>query len=66
MQEMFALTIIRDKDNKKFQFKAKSRNINVFEVFSLLRRYCDELEKKFLDDIFKNVTFEIGYERDNI
>lgn len=53
--QLFVLKIIKQ-EGKGFKFQSRNENINIYEVIALLRRYCDEVEKKFLDSIFKNMV----------
>ncbi|MEK0338066.1 MAG: hypothetical protein QQN41_11595 [Nitrosopumilus sp.] len=63
MSEEFGLSIIKEK-GKNWSLKAKSKNINMHEVIAIIRRYCDEVEKQFLDKAFKNFTFSIESSKD--
>ena len=56
-KSLFQIVIIDDKNG--FKFEAKSKDFNIHEVVALLRRYCDMLEKKFLDERFEGTDVEI-------
>ena len=58
---IFALKIT--KENGQLNFKAHSRNFNVFEVIAYLRRYCDVAEKDNLDNNMKNIIIKRGADK---
>ena len=55
--KLFALKI--EITGEKFNLQTKAKNFNNFEVISMLREYCDELEKKLIKGKFKNMDLNI-------
>ncbi len=57
---LFALKI--EITDGKFNLQAEAKNFNNFEIISMLREYCDELERKMIKGKFKdmNLNFKKG------
>lgn len=56
-KSIFALKITRDE--KGLDFQTRADNFNNFEIVSILRAYCNELEKRLIGNRFKNMNMSI-------
>ncbi len=66
MEEEFVLAITKEEKGKQWSLNAKSKNINMHEVIAIIRRYCNEAEKLFLEKASKNFTFSIQPPKEEI